>query len=139
MKTLARPRLSRARQPLLWGLCLSALAPPGAKAAGCMSMRGGEMVISASEDCLAQMQRDPTTRQQVARRISAQVGSGVIVAPAPAPAPSATPGEPRSKARGGRQGLDHPLARLSMLNAQSRYLWSLGNPAPVYYGQTQAR
>ncbi|WP_374563818.1 hypothetical protein [Ideonella sp.] len=130
--------MSRVRQPLLWGLCLSALAPPGAKAAGCMNMRGGELVISASDDCVAQMRRDPATRQQVARHISRQVGgqaaNGPVVAAA-APVATPAPADPRSHGR----GLDHPLARLSMLNSQSRYLWSLGNPAPVYYGQTQAR
>ena len=135
MKTTARSRLSRARRPLLWGLCLSALAPAGAKAAGCMAMRGGELVISASEGCVAQMRRDPAVRQQAARHISSQLG-GASAAPAPVARTAAD--APRNATRGRSHGLDHPLARLSMLNSQSRYLWSLGNPAPVYYGQTQA-
>ena len=139
MKTSRRHRLARPRGPLLWGLCLSALAP-AAGAASCVDMRGGELVLSASPDCVAQMRRDPAVRQQLAQRIGSQVGN-----PAGSPAAVATAAAPpaaahrRDAAHGRSRGLDHPLARLSMLNSQSRYLWSLGNPAPVYYGQTQSR
>jgi hypothetical protein len=139
MKTRRQPRLARSRRPLLWGLCLSALAPAAA-AAGCVDLRGGELVISASDGCVAQMRRDPAVRRQVAQRIGSQVGTqsggSPVVAPAAAPAPTAPQALAASRSRS--RGLDHPLARLSMLNSQSRYLWSLGNPAPVYYGQTQA-
>jgi len=141
MKTRRQPRLARPRKPLLWGLCLSVLAPAGAVAAGCVDLRGGELVISASDRCVAQMRRDPAVRQQVVQRIGSQVGAqgfaSPVVASAAAPAPTANPKAPLAASRS--RGLDHPLARLSMLNSQSRYLWSLGNPAPVYYGQTQAR
>jgi hypothetical protein len=102
-------------------------------------MRGGEMVISASDGCVAQMRRDPAVRQQVARRIGSQVVGSPVVATAAAPVPTATQPTQPTAPRGRSRGLDHPLARLSMLNSQSRYLWSLGNPAPTYYGQTQSR
>ncbi len=105
-----------------------------------MDMRGGELVISASAGCVAQMRRDPAVRQQVAQRIGRQVGAqgggAPVMATAATPVPTA---KPPATAGGRSRGLDHPLARLSMLNSQSRYLWSLGNPAPTYYGQTQAR
>lgn len=127
----------------MWGLCLSALAPAGASAAGCVDLRGGELVISASDGCVAQMRRDPAVRQQIAQRIGSQVGAhgaGLpVVATAAAPAPTANPPAQPTAMRGRSRGLDHPLARMSMLNSQSRYLWSLGNAAPSYYGQTQSR
>jgi hypothetical protein len=96
--------------------------------AGCAEMHGGELVLRSSEACLAQMRRDPALRQQLARTIGGQVA---------VPATPAAAGRPATPERAGRgnAGLGHPLARLSMLNAQSRYLWSLGNPAPTYYGQ----
>jgi hypothetical protein len=109
----------------------SLLVQGGAWAAGCAEMRGGELLLRSSDSCLAQMRRDPAMRQQVARTIEAQAitvaytGTGTSGPAAP----------PERQARSS-PGLGHPLARLSMLNAQSRYLWSLGNPAPVYYGQT---
>ncbi|MFZ5547766.1 MAG: hypothetical protein ACOZJX_03655 [Pseudomonadota bacterium] len=107
-----------------------ALGPvAGAEAADCLGMRGGELVLSASDRCLGQMRRDPALRRQVVQVI------GVGTAAGTAPAAAATAG--RSNA-GSRANLAHPLARFSHLNAQSRYLWSLGNPAPTYYGQTQA-
>lgn len=142
MKTAPRLRVARLRRPLLWGLCLTALAPTGARAAGCVDMRGGELVISASEGCVAQMRRDPAVRRQVAQRIGSQVGGqgggSPVGATAAAPAPAANPPAQPTATQSRSRGLDHPLARMSMLNSQSRYLWSLGNPAPVYYGQTQA-
>lgn len=106
------------------------LAQADAGAAGCAQMQGGDLVLRSSEACLAQMRRDPAVRQQVARTIAAQV---VTVADAGTAAGQAAPEQRPGRASA---GLGHPLARLSMLNAQSRYLWSLGNPAPVYYGQT---
>ena len=106
------------------------LAQADASAAGCAQMQGGDLVLRSSEACLAQMRRDPAVRQQVARTIAAQVVTGSEARTGAAQAaPDQRPGR-------GNAGLSHPLARLSMLNAQSRYLWSLGNPAPVYYGQT---
>lgn len=112
-----------------------ALGPvAGAGAADCVGMRGGELVLSASDRCLGQMRRDPALRRQVVQVIG--VGTAVGTAPAAAPVAAATAG--RSHA-GSRANLAHPLARFSHLNAQSRYLWSLSNPAPTYYGQTQAR
>jgi hypothetical protein len=105
------------------------LVQASAWAAGCAEMRGGELVLRSSDACLAQMRRDPAVRQQVARTIE---GQGVMVADA---GPTARPAAPERASRN-NPSLSHPLARLSMLNAQSRYLWSLGNPAPVYYGQT---
>jgi hypothetical protein len=105
------------------------LVQTSAWAAGCAEMRGGELVLRSSDACLAQMRRDPAVRQQVARTIEAQV---VTVADAGTATRQAAP----ERASRSNSGLSHPLARLSMLNAQSRYLWSLGNPAPVYYGQT---
>lgn len=110
---------------------LLACSPP--VVAGCVDVREGEMLLSASAGCVAQLRQDPAVRQQVARRIGSQLGRvplGVV---------QAQTGGGRETARGHQQGLSHPLARLSMLNAQSRYLWSLSNPAPTYYGQTQAR
>jgi len=96
-------------------------------------MRGGDLLLSASQDCVAQMRQSPDVRHQVAQ----QIGSGVAASSTTAatPAPAARPERSRT------HGLDHPLARLSMLQAQSRYLWSLGNPSPTYYGQqtTQTR
>ena len=143
MKISYRPRAVRLKRSLLWGLCLSALAPAGAKAAGCVDMRGGELVISASDRCVAQMRRDPAVRRQVAQRIGSQVGGqgggSPVVATVAAPAPAANPPTQPAAVQSRSRGLDHPLARMSMLNSQSRYLWSLGNPAPVYYGQTQSR
>jgi hypothetical protein len=109
----------------------SLLVQAGAWAAGCAEMRGGELLLRSSEACLAQLRRDPAMRQQVTRTIEGQV---ITVAYAGA-GPSRPATAPERQARSS-PGLGHPLARLSMLNAQSRYLWSLGNPAPVYYGQT---
>ena len=96
-------------------------------------MRDGEVLLSASAGCVAQMRQDPAVRQQVARRIGSQLGA------VPVTVAQAGSSGGRETARGHQQGLSHPLARLSMLNAQSRYLWSLSNPAPTYYGQTQSR
>ena len=105
------------------------LVQADAWAAGCAQMQGGELVLRSSDACVAQMRRDPAVRQQVARTIESQV---VTVADAGPAARQAAP----ERAGRNSSGLSHPLARLSMLNSQSRYLWSLGNPAPVYYGQT---
>ncbi|MGM9487429.1 hypothetical protein [Ideonella sp. YS5] len=104
----------------------SLLVQAGTWAAECAQMRGGELLLRSSDACLAQMRRDPAMRQQVARTIEGQVLTVAAAGPA-SPSPRASRSSP---------GLGHPLARLSMLNAQSRYLWSLGNPAPTYYGQT---
>lgn len=101
----------------------------GAWAADCMGMRGGELVLSASDRCLSQMRRDPALRRQVVQVIDVNAAGGSTAA---AGGPSA------SRNTGSGANLGHPLARLSQLNAQSRYLWSLGNPAPTYYGQTQS-
>ena len=97
-------------------------------------MRGGDLLVSASDGCVAQMRQSASVRRQVVQQIGGGVhASSTVAAPAP-PAPSS-----RAPERARRHGLDHPLARLSTLNAQSRYLWSLGNPAPTYYGQTQTQ
>lgn len=117
------------RAPL--AAALLGLHPAGAWAADCMGMRGGELVLSASDQCLGQMRRDPAVRRQMVQVIDVNA-AGVGTA-----APART--EAGRHAAGPRANLAHPLARLSQLNAQSRYLWSLGNPAPTYYGQTQAR
>jgi len=95
-------------------------------AGGCAEMRGGELLLRSSDACLAQMRSDPAMRRQVARTIEGQV---IAVAAAGSPGPS-------QRASRSSPGPGHPLARLSMLNSQSRYLWALGNPAPTYYGQT---
>lgn len=126
---MASPRLARygARAALA---ASGLLAQADAGAADCAQMQGGELILRSSQACLAQMRKDPAVRQQVARTIA---GQGVTVADAGPPA--AQPAREQRPGRG-NAGLGHPLARLSMLNAQSRYLWSLGNPAPVYYGQT---
>ncbi|MEK8030837.1 hypothetical protein AACH06_08435 [Ideonella sp. DXS29W] len=115
------------------GLFAGLLAGSSPAMAGCVDLRGGEMLLSASAGCVAQMRQDPAVRQQVARHIGNQLGTG------PLGVAQANSAGGRDTARGHQQGLSHPLARLSLLNAQSRYLWSLSNPAPTYYGQTQAR
>lgn len=116
----------------LAGLALAAAAP-GVLAqapAACAGLRGGDLVISASPACLGRLQGDTGLKRQVAATIQAEVGTA-----------ASHGGQAAGAARdtGGRHGLTHPLARLSALNAQSRYLWSLGNPAPTYYGQTATR
>jgi len=118
----------------LAGLALAAAAPgvlaQAQAPAACAGLRGGDLVISASPACLGRLQGDTGLKRQVAATIQAEVGT------------AASPGgQAAGTARdtGGRHGLTHPLARLSALNAQSRYLWSLGNPAPTYYGQTATR
>jgi hypothetical protein len=122
------PLLQRA--PL--AAALLGLGPAGSWAADCVGMRGGELVLSASDQCRGQMRRDPALRRQMVQAIDVNAaGGGTPAAPS---RPEAGRG-----AAGSRANLGHPLARLSQLNAQSRYLWSLGNPAPTYYGQTQAR
>jgi hypothetical protein len=122
------PRLLQ-RAPL--AAALLGLGPAGAWATDCMGMRGGELVLSASDQCLGQMRRDPALRRQMVQVIDVNAAGGGTAAPS---RPEAGRG-----AAAARANLGHPLARLSQLNAQSRYLWSLGNPAPTYYGQTQAR
>ena len=118
------------RAPL--AAALLCLGPAGAWAADCVGMRGGELVLSASDQCLGQMRRDPALRRQMVQVIDANAagGGGSVAAGRP---------DAGRAAAGSRANLAHPLARLSQLNAQSRYLWSLGNPAPTYYGQTQSR
>ncbi|WP_374675737.1 hypothetical protein [Ideonella sp.] len=117
----------------LAGLAL-AVAAPGVLAqapAACAGLRGGELVISASPACVGRLQGDAGLKRQVASTIQAEAGGGAVVGAA------AANGRPAAGAR--PHGLTHPLARLSSLNAQSRYLWSLANPAPSYYGQTATR
>lgn len=107
---------------------LPALAGPGAGAwaADCVAQHGGDLVLTASDHCLGQVRRDPALRRQLVQAVD--FGAGAV-----------PPGHGAGAAHGpARANLTHPLARLSQLNAQSRYLWSLGNPAPTYYGQTQA-
>lgn len=122
------PLLLLQHAPLAALLCLG---PAGAWAADCVGMRGGELVLSASDQCRGQMRRDPALRRQMVQAIDVNAAGGGTAAPS-------RPEADRSAAAS-RANLGHPLARLSQLNAQSRYLWSLGNPAPTYYGQTQAR
>jgi hypothetical protein len=98
----------------------------GAVAGECVDLRGGELVFRASEACRAQIRRDPALRRMLVETIDHH-----LVAAGPTGAPAAAG---RTGARG--HGLTHPLARLSSINAQSRYLASLSNPAPTYYGQT---
>lgn len=118
----------------LAGLALAAAAPgvlaQAQAPAACAGLRGGDLVISASPACVGRLQGDSGLKRQVAATIQAEVGT--VASPG---------GQAAGAARdtGGRHGLTHPLARLSALNAQSRYLWSLGNPAPTYYGQTATR
>jgi hypothetical protein len=99
----------------------------GAWAADCVAQHGGDLLLTASDHCLGQVRRDPALRRQLVQAVD--LGAAAV--------PS---GHTTTAAAGGpaRANLTHPLARLSQLNAQSRYLWSLGNPAPTYYGQTQA-
>ncbi len=109
----------------------------GAVAGECVDLRGGELVFRASEACKAQIRRDPALRRAVVETIDRHL---VAAGPAPGAAPAAPAAPAREAGRPGARshGLTHPLARLSALNAQSRYLGSLGNPAPTYYGQTAA-
>lgn len=87
------------------------------------------MLVSASEGCVTQMRQSAQVRRQVAQ----QIGSGVAQSSSTSAA-----SRPERPERTRTHGLDHPLARLSMLNSQSRYLWSMSQPsAPTYYGQTQ--
>lgn len=90
------------------------------------------MLVSASEGCVTQMRQSAQVRRQVAQ----QIGSGVAQSSSTPPSPTPTSRPERARTH----GLDHPLARLSMLNSQSRYLWALGQPpVPTYYGQAQAQ
>ena len=130
---LLLPQLTKLTQLPLWPLCLAACAAsiPTARAASCVDVRGADMLVSASEGCVAQMRQSAEVRRQVAR----QINSGVVQSASAAR--TALPSRPE---RSRTHGLDHPLARLSTLNSQSRYLWSSSQPqAPSYYGQTQAR
>ncbi|HJV72019.1 hypothetical protein [Ideonella sp.] len=110
-------------------------ASAAAQAGECVNLRGGDLVLNASDACRAQIRRDPALRRRVVQTIDSQV----VVASADT-VPGASPGPGRDASERPAQpsrGLGHPLARMSMLNSQSRYLWSLGNPAPAYYGQTR--
>lgn len=105
-----------------------AMAPAWA-GADCVSMDAGELRLSNAGGCPAQLRSDPAVRRAAVRHIHAGLAGGpVTLAPAT--------GAGQRASRPDNHGLGHPLARLSALNAQSRYLWSLGNPAPTYYGQT---
>jgi hypothetical protein len=132
---------NRARRLPAWLACRRLLAALGliggvsasgaAEAAECVGLRGGELVLNASDTCQAQLKRDPALRRAVVRTIDQQQLAGdAALAPAVAIRQTAQPGARAV------HGLTHPLARLTALNAQSRYLWALGNPAPAYYGQT---
>lgn len=113
---------------------LAAAAAPAWAATECVSMDSGELRLSNASGCSAQLRHDPAVRRAAVRHIHA----GLDGAPAAlAPARTADGAGQRS-GRPDPHGLGHPLARLSALNSQSRYLWSLGNPAPTYYGQTAA-
>jgi hypothetical protein len=133
-RRLHRTRFARRVHRLVWPLCLTAgtVAIAPARAGGCVDLRGGDLLLNASQHCVTQLRRDPTVREQVTQRIGGEVGRVSVAQAAPSPPTAA-----RSTERGRSHGLDHPLARISMLNSQSRYLWSLGNPSPTYYGQTQ--
>lgn len=135
-RRLCRTRFAHRLHHTAWPLCVAActiyIAP--ARAGGCVDMRGGELLLSASDSCVAQMRGSASVRREVAQQIGSGVNASSTVVAAPPRAPSSRPPE-RSRSH----GLDHPLARMSMLQAQSRYLWSLSNPAPVYYGQTQTQ
>jgi hypothetical protein len=116
---------------LLGGVGVSA----SALAADCVNLRGGDLVLNASDACRAQIRQDPALRRQVVQTIGSQrVVASAGTVPSVAPGPGRDAGERSSHPA---RGLGHPLARMSMLNSQSRYLWSLGNPAPAYYGQTR--
>jgi hypothetical protein len=135
MKTCrpARSRIDLRLRRAVWLSCFAACATSTAAQAGdCVNMRGGDLLVSASPGCAARLRRDPVMREQVTQRIGGLTGRAAVFA---APPPMRAPLAQRER----HHGLDHPLARLSMLNAQSRYLWSLGNPSPTYYGQTPAR
>lgn len=135
-RRLHRTRFANRWRRTVWPLCVAACTIPvaPAQAAGCVDMRGGDLLLSASDSCVAQMRRSASVRRQVAQQIGSGVGASSTAVTAPPPAPSS-----RAPERSRSHGLDHPLARMSMLQSQSRYLWSLGNPAPVYYGQTQTQ
>jgi hypothetical protein len=109
------------------GLATLGLAQ-GAWAADCVGMRGGELLLTASSHCVGQMRGDPALRRQMVQALD---GGAVL------PARPAAADRGHVATRASQANLAHPLARLSQLNAQSRYLWSLGNPAPTYYGQAR--
>ena len=122
------PALPSLLRSTAWsGLAALGLAH-GAWAADCVGMRGGELLLTASSHCVGQMRHDPAVRRQMVQALD----GGAAV-----PAQPAAAGRSPDAGRASRANLAHPLARLSQLNAQSRYLWSLGNQAPTYYGQTR--
>lgn len=104
-----------------------------ALAADCVALRGGDLVLNASDACRAQIRQDPALRRQVVQSIDRRL----VVAGAGAATATSGAGRDATRSTHPARGLGHPLARMSMLNSQSRYLWSLGNPAPTYYGQTR--
>lgn len=124
-------RLS-ARRPLRLVAVLAAAVAPAWAGAECVSMDAGELRLSNASGCPAQLRNDPVVRRVAVRHIHA----GLAGVPEVLASATATPGVGQRTGRGDTHGLAHPLARLSALNAQSRYLWSLSNPAPTYYGQT---
>lgn len=114
------------------GAALAVAAVPVWAGAECVSMDAGELRLTNASGCPAQLRNDPAVRRAAVRHIHAGLsGSPVVMAAATGAA-----GVPHHSGRADTHGLAHPLARLSALNAQSRYLWSLSNPAPTYYGQT---
>jgi len=127
------PRACR-RLAVTLGLLGGVGASGSASAGECVSVRGGDLVLSASDACRAQIRHDPALRRQLVQTIDRQLvvaSAGAVRTAAPGRDATARPARPDHSAR----GLGHPLARMSMLNSQSRYLWSLGNSGS-YYGQT---
>ncbi len=128
--TIHLSRLSASRPLGLAAVLAVAMAPAWA-GAECVSMDAGELRLSNAGGCPAQLRSDPAVRRAAVRHIHAGLAGGPVVL---ASATTATGAGPRA-GRPDNHGLGHPLARLSALNAQSRYLWALSNPAPTYYGQ----
>jgi hypothetical protein len=110
-------------------VCAAQSGVGAALAAECVVARDDGLVMSASSHCVAQMRGNPQVRRSMVRVFDQRAAASALHAVDP---PHAA-GPERSSVRGGN-ALAHPLARLSQLQAQSRYLDSLSR-GPTYYGQ----
>lgn len=119
------PATTSISRSLLLG-CATLLGLGGAHAGECVAARDGGLVISASSHCVAQMRSNPQVRRSMARAFDPGAAAPALQAVEPQRAGHTT------SRRG--NALAHPLARLSQLQAQSRYLDSLSR-GPSYYGQ----
>ena len=108
-------------------VCAASLGLCGAHAGECVAARDDGLVLSASSHCVAQMRANPQMRRSMVRAFDPRAAA------APQPAAEAQRAERAATSRHGNS-LAHPLARLSQLQAQSRYLDSLSR-GPSYYGQ----